>query len=49
MIDPWGETLKKAGDAEEIISAEIDLGCIQKIRDSIHVFRDRRPDLYIGN
>lgn len=48
MIDPWGETIKKAGETEEIISAEIDLGCIQKIRDSIHVFHDRRPDLYSG-
>lgn len=48
IIDPWGNTVKKAGEGEEIITADIDLGQIQTIRDSIHVFRDRRPELYSG-
>ena len=44
--DPWGEILVKAGDAEEIISAECDMGVIDGIRNSINVFNDRRVSLY---
>lgn len=44
--DPWGETLVKAGDMEEIISAECDMGIIDGIRSSINVFNDRRVSLY---
>lgn len=46
IIDPWGEYLAKAGETEEIISADLDFSVIQGIRESINVFRDRRPDLY---
>ena len=46
IIDPWGEYLAKAGETEEIISANLDFSVIQGIRESINVFRDRRPDLY---
>lgn len=46
IIDPWGEYLAKAGETEEIISADLDFSIIQGIRESINVFRDRRPDLY---
>ncbi len=46
IIDPWGEYLAKAGESEEIISADLDFSVIQGIRESINVFRDRRPDLY---
>ena len=44
--DPWGETVVKAGDAEEIITAECDMEIISGIRSSINVFNDRRPALY---
>ena len=46
IIDPWGEYLAQAGETEEIISAQLDFSVIQGIRESINVFRDRRPDLY---
>ena len=46
VIDPWGEYLAKAGDQEEIITAEADFSLIEGIRSSINVFRDRRPELY---
>lgn len=46
VIDPWGETIISAGETEEIRTAELDLGMIQGIRDSINIYRDRRPELY---
>ena len=44
--DPWGETLAQAGSDEEILTADCDLSVVKGIRDSINVFRDRRPELY---
>ena len=46
VIDPWGEYLAQAGEEEEIITAEADFSVVGGIRDSINVFRDRRPELY---
>jgi len=46
MIDPRGETLVRAGECEQIIASNLDLTILQDIRSSIHVFRDRRPELY---
>ena len=46
IIDPWGEYLALAGESEEVITGRLDFSVIQGIRDSIHVFRDRRPELY---
>lgn len=46
IIDTWGEYLAQAGTEEEIISGELDFSTIEKIRSSINVFRDRRPQLY---
>lgn len=46
IIDPWGETVALAGEEEEIISADCDLSILTKIRSTIPVFRDRRPELY---
>ena len=46
IIDPWGEYLSRAGDGEEIITATPDFSVIGNIRETINVFRDRRPDLY---
>lgn len=44
--DPWGETLALAGETEQLLSADCDLSMLEGIRSSIHVFRDRRPELY---
>lgn len=46
IIDPWGEYLAQAGENEEAITGTADFSVIQNIRDTIHVFRDRRPELY---
>lgn len=47
--DPWGETLAKGGEGEELITADCDLGIVKNIRETINVFRDRRPGLYRVN
>lgn len=46
IYDPWGVVLAAAGEHETIIQAECDLSVIDGIRRSIHVFADRRPELY---
>ncbi len=46
VYDPWGEILAQAGAKEEIILADCDFSVKEKIRESINVFRDRRPELY---
>lgn len=46
VIDPWGEVLAEAGDAETILTAEIDLALADEVRGRIPVFADRRPNLY---
>ena len=46
LINPWGEELCHLGTEEEIQCGEIDLDIIQGIRESINVFRDRKPEYY---
>ena len=46
IIDPWGAVLAQAGESEEILTAACDLSVLQGIRESIHVFRDRRECVY---
>ena len=46
VYDPWGVVLVAAGEKEEVISADCDLSVIGNIRSSMHVFNDRRPELY---
>ncbi|MDO4487968.1 MAG: carbon-nitrogen family hydrolase [Eubacteriales bacterium] len=47
IFDPWGRELICAGEHEESISADCDMSIIKGIRESINVFRDRRPEMYI--
>lgn len=49
ILDPWGETIAVAGDSEEVISGELDFSVIEGIRNSINVYKDRRPELYKVN
>ena len=49
ITDPWGETLAAAGADEQFITAECDPSVLKEIRESINVFRDRRPELYHVN
>ena len=46
VIDPWGKVLCRAGAEEQIISADCDFEVNAKIRASMHIFSDRRPDIY---
>jgi Predicted amidohydrolase len=46
LINPWGEEICHLGTEEKIQTGEIDLDIIQGIRDSINVFRDRKPASY---
>jgi len=46
LINPWGEVLAEGGEEEEIVHGELDLSIVKGIRESINVYRDRRPDLY---
>lgn len=46
VFDPWGEELARAGEKEEIITAECDADILAGIRKSINVFCDRRAELY---
>lgn len=45
-VDPLGNILCKAGDTEEIITADCDFSQIKEIRESINVFNDRKTKLY---
>lgn len=45
LLSPWGEEICHLGTEEEIRCGDIDLDVIQKIRKSINVFRDRKPDI----
>ncbi|MBD3615196.1 MAG: carbon-nitrogen hydrolase [Gracilimonas sp.] len=46
IAGPFGQVLAKAGNKEEILITEIDLGAIEKHRKTWPFFRDRRIDLY---
>ncbi len=46
MISPLGEEMAHLGEGEDMATVEIDTDVIQGIRESINVFRDRRPELY---
>jgi omega-amidase len=46
VIDPWGEVIAEAGEEEGILRATLDLSQVEKVRGTIPVFADRRPELY---
>ena len=46
VIDPWGQTIAHEKNTEKILTATADMCILEHIRNSIHVFRDRRPELY---
>lgn len=46
IVGPWGQVIAEAKDQETILSGEIDLSEVDKVRQNIPVFTDRRPDLY---
>ncbi|WP_102028478.1 carbon-nitrogen family hydrolase [Salirhabdus sp. Marseille-P4669] len=46
VIGPWGEVIKEAGEEETILYASIDLKEVDKVRSTIPIFADRRPEIY---
>ena len=47
IVNPQGEVIAQGSDREEeVLSADIDLSLIEKIRTSWNFFRDRRPEIY---
>jgi predicted amidohydrolase len=45
VIDPWGRVIAEAGTDEEVLTVDIDLALVAKIRDEFPVLRDRRLGL----
>ena len=45
LLDPWGNDVCTLGSEEGIAVGEIDTEVISQIRETIHVFKDRRPEL----
>jgi predicted amidohydrolase len=46
IIDPWGSPIVEGEKGEILLTAEINLDEVEKAREVIPVFRDRRPDVY---
>lgn len=46
LLSPLGEELLHLGEKEQVATADIDTDVLRGIRESIPVFRDRRPELY---
>lgn len=46
VIDPWGEIVVEAQDEDTIVQGEIDLSVVEKVRATIPIFEDRRPQYY---
>jgi len=42
VINPWGETVSEAGAGEELLSADLDMAVIKRIRKDFPVLRDAR-------
>lgn len=46
IIDPWGTVIARASDKPGIITAEIDLEYVEKVRHSTFTLANRREDVY---
>ncbi|SDK29465.1 carbon-nitrogen family hydrolase [Sediminibacillus albus] len=46
IIGPWGEVIAEASEEETILYGAVDLDEVEKIRSTIPIFTDRRPDMY---
>ncbi len=42
VVDPWGRILAEAAADEEVLTVDLDLALVAKIRDEFPVLRDRR-------
>ncbi len=46
IIDPWGNIVAEAGETPILLTADISLDEVARVRRTIPVFEDRRPDAY---
>ena len=46
VIDPWGQIISQVKNEEKVLTTRTNVCILTDIRDSICVFRDRRPELY---
>ena len=46
IVDPWGVVLAQAPDAEGFISADLEFGAQDEVRDNLPSLRNRRPHAY---
>ena len=46
ILDAWGKALIEGGEDEMLLTAEVDLSHVTRVREKIPVFKDRRPDIY---
>lgn len=46
IVDPWGSVIAKASNKPCVITAEIDLDYLEKVRAEIPCLANRRPDVY---
>jgi predicted amidohydrolase len=42
VVDPWGRLIAEAGTEEDVLTVDLDLALVAKIRDEFPVLRDRR-------
>ena len=45
MVDPWGNVIARASNYPQVITAEINLDYIEKVRKQIFTLENRRPCL----
>lgn len=46
IVDPWGNVIAKAPDEPCLITADIDLDYLERVRKQIFTLENRRPDVY---
>jgi predicted amidohydrolase len=46
IIDPWGTVLACAPDCNDVITADLDLAALDRIRQELPALANRRPDVY---
>jgi predicted amidohydrolase len=46
VINPWGDVLAEGDETEQILQASVSLDEVDRVRRTIPVFEDRRPQLY---
>ena len=46
IVDPWGTVIARASEKTGVITAEIDLDYVTKVRQSTFTLDNRRPDVY---